>query len=201
MDKRLLSRLTGASALVGGLLLGLWAVLAARMPLGCVGDDECAVRAMRSTEEIDGYALVGVLLLLAALVGILVLIRRAGRFGRSGAAGVTVVALAVVVLLAGSSVARDGRDDLMPWFVVPGVLGMFVGLVLVGIQIVRSHVLPTWMGWALMVGGALIALHNEQNTAVLFLLPVAVAWLAIGVWLLLRAGQTDALAGPQRATR
>ncbi len=200
MDQRLLSRLTGAAALIGGLLLGLWAVLAARMPVGCVGDDECAVRAMRSTAEIDAYALVGVLLLLAALAGILVMIRRAGRFGRSGAAGVIIVALAVVVLLVGSLVARDSRQDLMPWFVIPGVLAVFVGLVLVGIQIVRSHVLPTWMGWALMVGGALIALHNEQNSAVLFLLPVAIAWLAIGVWLLLRAWRADAPAGPRRAT-
>ena len=57
------------------------------------------------------------------------------------------------------------------------------------------------MGWALMVGGALIALHNEQNTAVLFHLPVTIAWLAIRVSLLLRAGRTDALAGPQRAAQ
>ena len=57
-----------------------------------------------------------------------------------------------------------------------GVLAMSVGCLLVGIATIRAKVLPSWCGWALIIGSLGLWLLAENGSAVLF----GVAWVAVG---------------------
>ena len=188
-DPARLPTATGILAVLAGAAWVSAALVHASQPAGCVGD-ACAGAPMRESTTATAV-LVGLaaLFMLVSGFGLLLVVRRAGRLGWTGATGAALCAagaatLALAVTL--QELVADGDFEWMPWFVGPGVLLLAVGAVLVGWTVVRSPAVPHWVGASLIVGAALFALSHEQTAAVLLTVPFGVAWAAMGVVLVLR---------------
>ena len=183
MSSSVLIRWSGLSAMLGGTLWTIASVAHASKPRGCIAA-ECASRPMRESGAFVGIlSLLSVLLIAAGVVGLVVLARRSGRFGRTGSAGVVVGAVGAVVLVIATLVQAiffGGDFPLMPYFVVPGLLAAVVGLLLAGIAILRSGVLPRWVAVLGIVGALAMLGANEQTARVLLMIPFGVAWVAVG---------------------
>jgi hypothetical protein len=184
MTPKAFSRLSGVAAIGGGILLILFAAMAAAKPEGCIGDAECAVRPIRETSDIDPFAFVGLFLILIGLAGLVVRVQAAGRLSLLGKVGVVLIALgAATFLLVGSGTVTPS-DDSMPGFVISAGAAIAIGVILLGITILRSRVLPAWAGWLLVIGALALLGQNDQNIQVLLVIPFGVAWLGIGYVLL-----------------
>ncbi len=185
--------------MLGGLLLALAAVLHALEPSGCIGL-ECETRAMRSATgvvSISGAA--AAILILIGLAGLTLMARRSGRHTRLALAGLIVAAAGMTVLLLGGliqAVFYSGDFPWMPFFVIPGILCVIVGVVLLAIFILRSRVLPRWLGILLAASGVLLLAANEQTAAVLFALPFAVAMTTVGFFMWSTGNRQVAIAAP-----
>ena len=111
------------------------------------------------------------------------LARRSGRFGKAGAAGAVLalggVAILVVAMLV-QAVLFGGDFPLMPYFVIPGIAGLVIGVLLIAVTVLRSGILPRWAAIALVVGAVTMLAFNEQTHAAWFGLPFGFAWLAVG---------------------
>jgi hypothetical protein len=187
MTQKAFSRLSGAAAIGGGILLILFAVMAAAKPKGCIGEAECAVRPLRDTSDIDTFAFVGFFLILIGLAGVVVRVQAADRLSLLGKVGVILIALgAATFLLVGSGIVTPS-DESMPAFVIPAGAAIAIGVILVGITILRSRVLPAWASWLLIIGALATLGGNDQDIRVLLLIPFGIAWLGIGYVLLTSA--------------
>lgn len=169
--------------MLGGVLWIIGAVIHASKPRGCVAE-ECAFRPMRESGTLDGILMLLSLLLFAAgVVGLVILARSAERFGMTGKMGVVIgvagAALLVIVSLV-QSIFFGGDFPLMPFFVIPGLLALVIGLVLLGVAILRSGVLPRWAAALLIIGALAMLGSNEQTVRVLLTIPLGVAWVAVG---------------------
>lgn len=156
---------------------------AASMPRGCIGNAECASRPMRETGVFEVFFLLALPLFLAGMTGLALRVRRIGRFGAPGWAGV-ILGVAAVAVLAFAFVAQTffygGDFPLMPYFVIPGGLALIVGFALVGVAVLRAGSLPRPVS-ALLVASTIAMLgFNDQNALVLLGIPFALAWMAAG---------------------
>ena len=176
-------RIAGAAGMLGGLLWIIGTAIHASRPVGCVVE-ECASRAMRDSSLLEGVLGIGALLLMAvAAVALVVLTRRAGRFGKLGGAAAFLVVAGVAVLVVAMFVqaALFGGDfELMPYFVIPGALALVAGVVLLASVVLRSGVLPRWAAVALVVGALAMVAFNEQTTAAWLGIPFGIAWIGVG---------------------
>ena len=202
MESTGVARFAGPCAAVGGSAWTLASIIHASQPRGCVGD-ECVAMQMRNATSGTSLlvALAGVMMV-ASGAGLLVLIRRHGSLGWTGVVGATACGFGVAVLGLGIALQRlvYGPDfHWMPLFVAPGVTALVVGLALVGWTVLRSRVVPSWVGVGLLVGAVLLLGVNEQTGAVLLAVPFGMAWLAAGAALLLRRGEATPAAGSTTA--
>ncbi len=176
-------RWCGLAAMLGGALWVIGTLIHASKPRGCVAQ-ECAFRPMRESGVLDGILMLLSLLLFAAgAVGLVVLARRLGRFGKTGNAGVIIGAIGAALLVMSGLIQAfffGGDFPLMPYFVVPGVLTLVLGFVLLGIAILRAGVLPKWAALLLIVGALAMLGFNEQTALALMALPLGVAWATVG---------------------
>jgi hypothetical protein len=79
----------------------------------------------------------------------------------------------------------------MPGFVISAGASIAIGLILFGITILRSRVLPPWANWLLVIGALALLGFNDQDIRVLLLIPFGVAWLGIGYVLLTSAAPLE----------
>jgi len=169
--------------MLGGMLWIIGAVIHASKPRGCVAE-ECAFRPMRESGALDGIlTLLSLLLFAVGVMGLVILARSAGRFGKMGKAGVVIGAAGVALLVISGliqGIVFGGDFPLMPYFVIPGLLALVVGLVLLGVAILRSRVLPRWAAALLIIGALAMLAANEQTARVLLTIPLGVAWIAVG---------------------
>lgn len=179
-------RWAGPAAMLGGLLSASGVVLHSLAPEGCIGD-ECSVRAMReATGLVTGLQAVSAVLVAVGVIGLILVARRSGRSPRTVQSGLLFAAAGFLVLLSGVSIQvmlHGGDFAGMPYFVVTGMLSLTVGFVLIGIFILRSGVLPRWLGAALLFGAALLIAANEQTGAVLLAIPFALSIAATGYFM------------------
>ena len=183
---------SGPAAVLGG---GLWiaaGVATAALPEGCIGD-ACALpgRSMRDTSAIAPLAAAALLLIAVGAAALVRRARRAGRVGAGGVAGVGASAAGVALLVTGGVVqalAFGGDFPAMPLFVLSGALGLVVGVLLLGVSLLRAGTLPRWAGALLVAGGLALLGFNDQNAQALLAVPFGAAWVAIGA----------VLAGPGR---
>lgn len=132
--------------------------------------------------------LVGLLLFVVAAVGMLVAARRAGRLGTAAKVSLVLAAVGVAMLIAATGVQSlffGGDWSFMPYFVIPAVLLLVLGLITLGVSVLRSGVLPRWGAIALVVGTAAMLPFNEQTHAAWFGVLFGLGWMAVGVSLLL----------------
>ncbi len=139
---------------------------------------------MRESGVLDGtLMLLSLLLFAAGAMGLVVLARHSGRFGKTGNAGVVVGAIGAALLVVSGLIQAlffGGDFPLMPYFVVPGVLALVLGFVLLGIAILAARVLPRWAALLLIVGALAMLGFNEQTARALMAVPLGVAWAAVG---------------------
>ena len=180
---------------VGGVLWVVSTAMHAVKPVGCVAA-ECATRPMRETGAVGGaMALIAMLLFTVTASVVVALAYRTGRFGRVGKVGAA-AALAGVVTLVVASVVQvalfDGDFPLMPYFVIPGIAALLIGVGLLGITVLRSGVLPRWAAGALLVGVLAMVGFNEQTAAAWLAIPFGLAWMVVGYALWARHGSSAA---------
>lgn len=191
---------SGAALMLGGALWVASAILHAQQPIGCVGG-ECYQpgRSMREGSPLGGaLTLVAVLLLAAGVLGLVRRIRATGRFGRIGRVGLIASAagvLTIIVALLIQSIFFGGDFWAMPYFVIPAGLAVVVGVVLLGVAILRSGVLPRWAAALLILGTLNMLGMNEQNTQVLMAIPFGAAWAVVGYVLWSRRGGPGTASG------
>lgn len=169
--------------MLGGLFWVVGAVIHALKPVGCVAE-ECASRDMRETSAIEGILALAAFALFAVTgVALVALVRRAGRFGRVGRIGAALALVGVVVLvIAGvlQGVVYEGDFPLMPYFVIPGLAALVIGVVALAVTVLRSGVLSRWAAIVLLAGTLLMLGFNEQTTAAWLAIPFGLAWVAVG---------------------
>lgn len=142
---------------------------------------------MRSaTPVVSVLAPVAALLVLIGLGGLTLLARQSGRRSTLANAGLISAAIGLLILFLGGLIQTlfyDGDFPWMPYFVLPGMLCVIVGVVLLGVHILRSEVLPRWLGILLAVSGALLLGANEQAVTVLLAIPFGLAMAMVGLFM------------------
>jgi hypothetical protein len=176
---------SGPAALLGGLVWALGAVLTALKPEGCIGADcDLPGRSMRAGGALDGVLFVAAVLLIAVgIAGIVIRARRRRSFGRMGSVGVVASLVGVSVLLIASLVQAflfGGDFPYMPWLVIPSLVALVIGMLLLGVAILRAAVLPRWAGVLLIIGVIAMLGFNDQNIQALMAVPFGLAWMASG---------------------
>jgi hypothetical protein len=162
-------------------------------PEGCVGAD-CALpgRSMRSGGgALEALLFVGAVALIGTGVAALVIeARRADRFGKLGRIGLLCAVLGLGVLVSGFLIQAlffAGDFPYMPLVVLPGGLAMLVGLLILGVVILRADILPRWSAVLLVLGTLAMLGFNDQDSRVLLAIPFGVAWMGVGYALLVQS--------------
>lgn len=193
MDVAKLSRGVGACAVVTGAVWILNMLVTAAQPAGCIGDEACSLpgASLRPNPPyLAALSSVTLVLFVCTSVGLVLLAYRRGRLGRTGKSGAALTGFGVVWLCCGLAVQAlwpDAGDDLMPGFVVPGVMSLLLGVLLIAIAVIRSGLLPRWVG-VLLIASAVIGIGvNGENWRILLLVPLGAALLVAGVVLWTRA--------------
>lgn len=183
----LISRVAGPAALIGGLLGTVAVILHSLEPTGCVGT-ECAAQPMRSASGlVTGIGAAVALLVLLGLVGLTLMARHSGRSPKLMNIGLACAAVGFLVLLAAVLIQAaffGGNFSGMPYLVVVGMVTLIIGFVLIGIFILRSGVLPRWLGVLLVASSVLLLAANEQTSAVLLAIPFQLAIATTGYFML-----------------
>jgi hypothetical protein len=96
--------------------------------------------------------------------------------------GASVVGGAVVIISDLVGAVFFGGDDipLRPFFVIPAGLVLLVGILLLGITILRARVVPLWVAVLFVVGTLAMLGVNDQNAQVFLAIPFGLAWVAVG---------------------
>ena len=179
-------RWTGMAAVLGGLLCGLAALVHSFQPIGCIGL-ECETRAMRTaTGIVPVVAPVATILILIGIAGLTWVARMSGSHRKLAAGGVICAAAGLAVLFLGGliqTVFFNGDFPGMPYFIIPGLLAVITGFALIGVFILRSGVLPRWLGIFLLVSSVLLLAANEQTITVLLAIPFGLAVATVGVYM------------------
>jgi hypothetical protein len=179
-------RWSGAAAMLGGLLCAVAAFLHNLEPIGCIGL-ECETRAMRSGTGIVALAgSAAALLILVGIAGLTVRARQSGRHTKLADTALVFAAFGFVLLFLGTfiqAVFFNGNFPGMPYLGLPGVLAVIVGFVLIGILILRSEVLPRWLGVFLLVSSIALLAANEQTVTVLLAIPFGFAIATAGYFM------------------
>ena len=116
--------------------------------------------------------------------------RHAGRFGSLGRIGLYLAALGLALLVAGLLIQAlffAGDFPYMPLVVLPGGLALLVGLLMVGIVILRADILPRWSAVLLVLGTLAMLGLNDQDARVLLAIPFGIAWMGVGYALLVQS--------------
>jgi len=189
---RQLPRWSGVAAILGGLLLVVAAVLHSLEPSGCIGL-ECETRSMRTIKGgVTALGTAATLFILLGAAGLTLMARRSGRLRNLANAGLIAAAVGFAILLLGAliqAVFYSGDFPWMPLFVIPGVVGVILGFVLIGVFILRSGLLPRWLGIVLVVSSVLLLAANEQTAAVLLAVPFGLAMSTVGFFLWTTGGR------------
>ena len=185
MSLAALARWSGPAAMLGGALWIASTILTALQPEGCIAAEcELPGRSMREGTALGAVTfLAALLLIVVGVAGLVHRARTAGRFGRAGRVGLVLAGAGVAVIVLSSviqAVVYGGDFPLMPLFVIPGGLAAIVGMLLVGIAVLRAGVVPRWVAALLIVGVLAMLGVNDQNARVLLAVPFGIAWLAVG---------------------
>lgn len=142
---------------------------------------------MRSaTPLVSALGAAAALFILVGMAGLVVMAWSSGRHTKLANAGLITAAAGFAILLIGvliQAVFFGGDLPWMPFIVIPGVVGVIVGFVLIGIFILRSGLLPRWLGIFLVASAVLLLAANEQTAAVLFAIPFGVAVTTVGFFM------------------
>ncbi len=167
----------GAAAILGGILWIVPAIITAFKPRGCIGL-ECDVSAMRDTSDVALFLLLALLLSAGGLAGVAIRAWNTGRFGRLAKVGVVLYGVGIGLFILGTVLTAISEAFWV--LMLPAGLALIVGLVLTGIAVFRTGVLPRWVAALLIVGSLAMLGFNDQTAEVLMAIPFGLAWIAVG---------------------
>lgn len=133
------SQWSGLSAILGGTLWIVWAIMVARKPEGCI-NSECDLpgKSSRGYTELAPLLIGAVLFIAAGVIGLVIHARAGGHFGQMGwwglglgGTGVTMLAAALAI----QGLLYDGDFPHMPTVVIPAGLAMALGFLLFAIAL------------------------------------------------------------------
>ena len=165
------------AAMLGGILWIVSALITVSKPRGCIGL-ECEVSAMRDTSDVTPFLLLALLLTAVGLAGVAILARNTGRFGQLVKAGVALYVVGFGLFVLGT--VLTAISEVFWVLMLPAGLALIVGLVLTGIAVFRTGVLPRWVAVLLVIGTLAMLGFNDQTAEALMAIPFGVAWLAVG---------------------
>lgn len=173
---------SGVGMFLGGALLACVTVVYSGQANGCVGPEECASHPMRIMPPLVAtLGAVATALLIFGVAGLALLVTRGSENRATAKAGLIALTTGAGLLMAGSVVqAVLGDSPWMPVFVGSGVLALLNGVALVAWSSFAARLIPSWM--AILAGAsAVVALaSNEQNTTILFVVPLAITSALMG---------------------
>ena len=172
-----LIRWGGAAAILGGILWIVPAIITAFKPRGCIGL-ECDISAMRDTSDVALFMLLALLLSAVGLAGVAIQARNTGRFGRLTKAGVALYGVGVALFVLG--MILTAISEVFWVLMLPAGLALIGGLVLTGIAVFKTRVLPRWVAVLLVIGSLAMLGFNDQTAEVLMAIPFGLAWIAVG---------------------
>ncbi len=173
-----LIRWCGLAAMLAGVLWIVPAIIIAFKPRGCIGPDECDVMAMRDTSDVAPFLLLALLLTVVGLAGVVIRARNTDGFGRLVKAGVALYVVGITLFVVGT--VLNAISEAFWVLMLPAGLAMIVGLVLTGIAVFRTGVLPRWVAVLIVIGSLAMLGFNDQNAEVLMAIPFGIAWIAVG---------------------
>jgi hypothetical protein len=142
---------------------------------------------MREGGILEGAAVVAALLLIGlGVAAATIRVYHASGLGRIGGTGLLVRSIGAALLLTSSivqAIVFGGDFVYMPLLVIPGGLALIVGMLLLGIAVLRAAPLPRWVGALLIIGTLAMIGYNDQNARALMAIPFGIAWLAVGYML------------------
>ncbi len=172
-----LIRWGGVAAILGGILWIVPAIITAFKPRGCIGL-ECDISAMRDTSDVALFMLLALLLSAVGLAGVAIQARNTGRFGRLTKAGVALYGVGVALFVLG--MILTAISEVFWVLMLPAGLALIGGLVLTGIAVFKTRVLPRWVAVLLVVGSLAMLGFNDQTAEVLLAIPFGISWIAVG---------------------
>ena len=178
-------RVGGVAGVVGGVAFAGYTIVQARLPEGCVAS-ECDTRPLRpSSTTANTLLAIGLLLIAACGLTLLGELHAQGRLGRMGTLGGSGLGAGFALLAAAGVAGRLTNSEWsgMPLLVVPGVTALAVGLLALGVAVLRSRLLPAWTAILLVIGAALLPFGNEENSTILRDVPFGLSWVVVGVLL------------------
>ena len=126
------------------------------------------------------------LLVLIGIAGLTLMARQSPRFKKLAGSGLISAAAGLALLFLGALIQAalfDGDFPWMPLFIIPGVLGLIVGFVLIEVFVIRSAVLPRWLGVFLVASSLVLLAANEQTAAVLLAISFGLAVATVGFFM------------------
>ncbi|MDQ5861698.1 MAG: hypothetical protein M3536_05485 [Actinomycetota bacterium] len=114
------------------------------------------------------------------------LARRSGQYLKLANAGLITAAVGFMLLFTGMLIQTAffaGDFPGMPYFVIPGLLAVIAGFLMIGVFILRSGVLPRWLGIFFVVSTVALLAANEQTPAVLLAIPFGLAMVVAGYYM------------------
>lgn len=190
-------RWSGLAGMAGGLFCAVASVLHSLQPVGCVLAECDAGIPMRSGTPLAGaLGAAASILIVLGVAGLTVLGCREGRhlmLANIGLAGILFGFALLAVSMLIQAFFFNGDFPGMPYFVIPGLLAVVAGFVVTGIFIIRSRVLPKWLGIFLALSSVVLLAANEQYQTVLLAIPFGLAMIATG-WFMWSAGRQPGVA-------
>jgi hypothetical protein len=182
--ENLVTRWMAPAALLGGAVWVLRAVWLALMPAGCVGASCTASSPTRDSGSLTPLLIIAVALMAFSVVGMVTQVLRTGRLGRLGRTGVIAIVMAGFELAAYEITHLAGSD--IPALAAMGGPLMALGVILTGVALLRAGIVHKSAVMALLLGSVAMLGYNDQNAQALLAVPFGVAWLVVGLTLLLR---------------
>jgi hypothetical protein len=103
-----------------------------------------------------------------------------GRYGKAGKTGFWLALAGTFLILVSATATLAAEQNSLGILFLIGLFLSFLGYVLLGISALRSKILPTWAGLALILGFPLSVLLNTFGGGILY----GLAWLGVGNYLM-----------------
>ncbi|HET7035577.1 MAG TPA: hypothetical protein VFI42_07845 [Thermomicrobiaceae bacterium] len=182
----IVTRWMAPAALLGGAIWILRAVWLALLPAGCVGAACSQVtNSARHSALATPLLALAIALMAVAAIGMMVQAFLAERMGWLGRAGTIALAMAGAELAVYALASNLFDNQIKPLAAMGGPL-LILGILLTGAALLRAGALHRSAIMALLLGSVAMLGYNDQNAQVLLALPFGVAWLVVGLTLLLK---------------
>jgi hypothetical protein len=180
-----ISRWTGVCAFLGGVALVAISLLAASLPIGCVGG-------VCIGEAIGGDAVAGPLgvsfavLLTLTAAGTLLIVHRQQGLGALGLLALIALGGGLGLGVGAAVVATVSTGELAWNMAVVGALFLVAASVMGAIVLLRARVVPRWIAAALAASSLLLLAVHDQTSVILFGLPYGAGCVLVGTHLIVQ---------------